>query len=248
MSNKYITGLADQDYKELSPGGLENFRRNYDIHDIALGLDLGQSKDYSALSIVRRTIRADDHRSGMVTPDEIKYLPPIYNLIYTKRFRLHTSYVDICRDIKGMLNEQWPGEMLKPYLVLDYGGPGRAVLDIFREEGLSPIGIHSTGGDRMHWIPGGYSVPKRDLVGVLQATLQRGELKIPKTLPEKKILLAELANFKIKITDKGNDTYEHAKSGDHDDMVMSLALAVYWLYLLRQTPTKQHSMIRKLTG
>jgi hypothetical protein len=244
---KFITGFTDKDYGEFLPGGQESFCHNYDIHDVAFGLDLGEARDYSALSIVRRTIKVDQQRSGAVVPDELKYSPPVYQLIYLKRWPLHISYSkDVVQDVKRILEEGWPGEEHKPYLVLDYSGVGRAVLDIFRQAGMSPIGIHTSSGDRMHWIPGGFSVPKRDLIGVLTAAFQRNEIQIPAKLPDKKILLAELANFKIKVTAKGNDTYEHAKSTGHDDTVISLALALYYLSLLRTRADSRHSMIRKV--
>ena len=244
---KLLTGFTDQDYSEYLPGGQESFCHNYDIHDIAFGLDLGEARDYSALSIVRRTIKVDKQRSGAVVPDELKYSPPVYQLIFLKRWPLHISYSkDVVQDVKKILQEGWPGEENKPYLVLDYSGVGRAVLDIFRQAGMSPIGIHTSSGDRTHWIPGGFSVPKRDLIGVLTAAFQRNEIQIPAQLPDKKILMAELANFKIKVTAKGNDTYEHAKSTGHDDTVISLALALYYLSLLRTRADSRHSMIRKL--
>ncbi|MDW7730688.1 MAG: hypothetical protein SCJ94_11925 [Bacillota bacterium] len=245
--SKYITGSTDKDYSEYLPGGQESFSHNYDIHDVAFGLDLGEARDYSALSIVRRTIKVDRQRSGAVVPDELKYCAPVYQLIYLKRWPLHISYSkDVVQDVKKMLQEGWPGEEKKPYLVLDYTGVGRAVLDIFRQVGMSPIGIHTSNGDRVHWIPGGYSVPKRDLIGVLTSVFQRGEIQIPAKLPDLKILMAELANFKIKVTAKGNDTYEHAKSTGHDDTVISLALALFYLYNLRPKANSRHSMIRKI--
>jgi hypothetical protein len=241
-----VSGFKGEDYRHLDIRNYRNdsFRRNFDIHHIVLGLDLGQAKDYSALSIVRRTIHADDTRSGCITPNEIKYLSPVYYLLYMKRYRLHSSYIEICRDIKRIINEGWPGEEEKPYLVIDYGGPGRPVLDIFREEGLKPFGIQFTAGNRRKSIPGGMAVPKRDIVSSLLAAFQKGELKIPQKLPEKKALLKELSNFKIKVSDKGNDIYEHAKSSDHDDMVLSLAMAIYWFRLISKD--NWHAIIRKM--
>jgi hypothetical protein len=225
------------------------YANNYDINDFALGLDLGQARDYSALSIVQRTIKADPQRSGAVVPDELKFAPPVYHLLHLQRWPLHSSYVEVCRDVKDLLHEVFPGNEKKPYVVIDYVGPGRVVLDMFKENGILPIGIHTSGaGDTIKSIAGGYSAPKRDLVGVLTAAFQKGDIKIPPDLPNLKILLSELSTFKIKLTKSGSDTFEHEKASQHDDTVMSLALAVYWLYLLRHRADSRHSMIGAMHG
>ena len=41
-------------------------------------------------------------------------------------------------------------------------------------------------------------------------------------------LIQELSNFKVKITTKGNDTYEAWREGQHDDLVLSVALACWY--------------------
>jgi hypothetical protein len=56
--------------------------------------------------------------------------------------------------------------------------------------------------------------------------LQKGNLKIAANLPEAANLVNELQNFEMKITKNANDIYA-AKNGQHDDLVLSLGLAVW---------------------
>jgi 2-hydroxy-3-keto-5-methylthiopentenyl-1-phosphate phosphatase len=39
----------------------------------------------------------------------------------------------------------------------------------------------------------------------------------------------ELNNFKAKITESKHDTYEAAKESDHDDLVMSMGMGVWYI-------------------
>ncbi|GMQ82821.1 MAG: hypothetical protein BMS9Abin05_2284 [Rhodothermia bacterium] len=103
-----------------------------------------------------------------------------------------------------------------------------------RERGLKNIvPVTITGGDAVNsdFVNGHkeFRTPKRDLVGTLQVLLQNGELKIPSTIDLKDALVTEMQNFKVKLSaETGHDTYEHWRSGDHDDLVLSLALALWY--------------------
>src|SRR3954454_11630051 len=72
-------------------------------------------------------------------------------------------------------------------------------------------------------------VPKRDLVSVLQVLFHSKRLKIAAGVNERDTLLRELANFSAKITQHANDTYEAWREGQHDDLVLALALASWSL-------------------
>jgi hypothetical protein len=72
-------------------------------------------------------------------------------------------------------------------------------------------------------------VPKRDLIAAPQVLLQSRALKIAAELPEAETLVAELQNFRYEITRSGNDTYAAWREGDHDDLVLAVALAVWAL-------------------
>ena len=62
---------------------------------------------------------------------------------------------------------------------------------------------------------------------MVQVALQTGRLKIAADLAEVGILTQELQNFQVSISESGFDSYE-ARTGKHDDLVLSLAMAL-WL-------------------
>ena len=72
-------------------------------------------------------------------------------------------------------------------------------------------------------------MPKRILVGAVLRLLQSKRLRIAKTLPQAPVLIKELANFQVKITEARNEIFE-AGRGTKDDIVCATALGV-WLGL-----------------
>ena len=66
-----------------------------------------------------------------------------------------------------------------------------------------------------------------DLVGVIQAGLQSGRLKIVPSLLLAGTLQQELLSFKVKITQAANETFGVWRDGLHDDLVLACALAAW---------------------
>jgi hypothetical protein len=91
---------------------------------------------------------------------------------------------------------------------------------------VQPVTI--TGGESVTEADGYLQVPKRELVGAVQVLLQTGRLKIARELPEAALLTSELLNFQVKITETGHDSYGAWREGQHDDLVLALALAVWY--------------------
>ena len=73
-----------------------------------------------------------------------------------------------------------------------------------------------------------WSVPKTELISNLDALLHTGMLKIASALREAPALAEELKDFRRHVSDAGRNTYG-ARVGAHDDLVLSLALAAWWL-------------------
>jgi hypothetical protein len=116
----------------------------------------------------------------------------------------------------------------KASLVIDATGVGPAVTDIFTKRGRAFKAVKIHGGDAESRDGSIYRVPKRDLVSALQAALQTGTLKIASSLELAEVLRGELLNFRIKINlATGHDSYEAWREGDHDDLVLAAALAVW---------------------
>jgi hypothetical protein len=116
-------------------------------------------------------------------------------------------------------------------LVIDGTGVGRPVVDLFRQSAgyaLTPVLI--TAGATVSSDDAGYThVPKRDLVGAVQVLLQNKHLRIGPNLPEAATLTAELQHFQTKINvATAHDSYGAWREGTHDDLVLALALALWF--------------------
>ena len=207
-----------------------------------LGLDLGQAADSTALATLEEptwipgrgwcaaTDLTSEDRRNLDIP-ELKYawarqaplLTPLW-LRQLKRYPLQTPYPVIVEDVVRRLGGK---ETHRPevILVIDGTGVGAAVVDMFRY-GKLPCAMYNviiTGGakaERNH-------IPKRDLIGALQVSLQRSQLVISQDTDETKTLVNELREYKVKISDRGHDSY-NAREGKHDDLVLAAALATWY--------------------
>jgi len=71
------------------------------------------------------------------------------------------------------------------------------------------------------------SVPKRDLIVGVQVVLQRGELQIAAGLEHSATLVEEMAGMRVRVTPSGHEQYAAWREGEHDDMVLAVALACW---------------------
>ena len=115
-------------------------------------------------------------------------------------------------------------------VVLDRTGVGAAAHDVMAaaklDATLVPVVIH--GGDKVSREGGVWRVPKRDLVAAVAVALQGGRFKIAAGLALREVLTAELGAFRLKHTAAGHDRYEAWREADHDDLVLSIALPLWW--------------------
>jgi hypothetical protein len=178
-----------------------------------LGLDLGQAQDYSALVIVE-----GDVQEGQITH---------YDVPHIQRWPLGTPYPKIVSDVATMM--QLP-QLAECALVVDATGVGRPVVDMFVAAGCEPKGVMITGGNHATQDPdtGYWHIPKKELVSTVQVALQSSALHIARALPEAATLTEELLNFQVKITTAANEQYGKWRSGKHDDLVLALALALWY--------------------
>lgn len=178
-----------------------------------LGLDLGQSRDFTALAVIER--HGEASQASLLAR-------------HLERWPLGTPYPQIVSDVGALLNRPAFAAGL-PSLAVDQTGVGAAVVDLFRQAKprahLRPILI--TGGDAVTHEGSAQRVPKRELVSVVQRALQTGRLKVAEALPEAATLQRELQNFQVKITLAANDTYGAWREGAHDDLVLAVALALW---------------------
>jgi hypothetical protein len=112
---------------------------------------------------------------------------------------------------------------------VDQTGVGAPVVDLFEQAGLKPVGVLIHGGDKASHEGDSWRVPKRDLVGVLQVLLQTGRLKVASKLKLGPVLSQEMLNFRVKIDPAtAHDSYSAWREEDHDDLVLSVALAAWY--------------------
>jgi len=183
------------------------------------GLDLASAKDFSALAILEQRQEPDPQRpTKAVNHCQVRYL---------HRYPLGTPYTEIVADVVRIFGRE---PMSGSTLAIDQTGVGRPVVDMFRaakpQAKLSPINI--TGGHAAHKNDdGGHNVPKKSLVSTLQVLLQAGRIEVAAALPDRPVLVKELQNFRVKITAAANETFEAWREGDHDDLVLAVAIAAW---------------------
>jgi hypothetical protein len=172
-----------------------------------VGLDLGQARDPSAIALIER---CGD--------------PPLYSILQVKRFPLGTRYPEIVSRVAfGLQNHR-----IQPNrLAIDFTGVGRAVADVFRENGVPFLPITLHGGKAVSSSGGSYNVPKRDLVTRVSVLLEQERLKISPQMKEAQTLREELSAFSVRISQSGHDQYGAFGENEHDDLVIAVALAVW---------------------
>ena len=192
----------------------------------AVGIDIGQAHDPTAIAIVSRvTTEATNPQLKAANPEP----HPRYEVQHLERLRLGMPYPAQVDHLEAMLTKP-PLNRLGPRVLVDYTGVGRPVFDMFagRHALRRAQGVVITGGRDTTRHGPGWSVPKGELVSKLQALLHSGHLRIAASLPEAPVLLRELQDFRVRFSDAGNATF-NAREGAHDDLVLALALAVFGL-------------------
>jgi len=175
------------------------------------GIDLGQAADYTAVTIVEK-------HTGTRTD------PARYDVRHLERFALGTAYPAVVARTTWLLDRLPTGTKL----VVDGTGVGRAVVDMFAPLGRRLVPVTITAGDAATLVDRWWRVPKRELVGVIQVLLQTGRLKIAAGLAEAPALTGELLGFQVKITASATDVYGAWREGQHDDLVLALALPLWY--------------------
>ncbi len=201
--------------------------------DYFVGLDLGQARDHTAVAVVTPD---DLYKEALAYNEEARRRPysglqfiephePVYEVVHLERLPLGSRYPDIVDRVQTLLTASPLRD--NALLAVDATGVGAPVVDMLKNMGLSFKSVVITGGEREVRDGDTYRVPKRDLVAAPQVLLQSRRLKIAPSLPEARTLTEELLNFRYEITRSANDAYGAWREGDHDDLVLAVALAVW---------------------
>ena len=182
-----------------------------------MGLSLGPAGQFTGLSVLEKTVPAHKESESAVAGFAVRHLA---------RFPPGAPYAEILAAVRAVLAADGAKNAM---LVLDQTGVGTTVYDLFRHAGLAG-GVQSvtvtaayaaTRDDR-----GGWLVPKKDLVGVLQVLLQEKRLKIAPALDHARTLTEELQHFKLKTVSPDPAAVEW-RERPHDDLVLAVAIAAW---------------------
>ena len=198
------------------------------------GLDLGQSKDYSAFCTLERIGTCIENFT--------------YQCRFLHRWPLKTRYTDIVEDVLKWTNSPTVTKNVqhRTILAIDQTGVGAAVVDLFRRSEMRSklVPIMITAGSQITKDSYSIKIPKRELVGVVAVALQNHTLRISPELPLSEMLIKELENFNAKITDAGHAGFGAAmdwRVGNNDDLVLAVSMAL-WCAANGIRPAKFYSM------
>ena len=191
-----------------------------------ISVDFGSLTDYSAIQIIERILF--QHRDPRGIPNHLNQTPTYqskYALRYTHRFPLNVKYETVLERVYDL--QQSPQLLNKNHLIVDSTSSVYTV-QTMQSRGMNPIGIWYSHGNmaKKHLL--GYTVPKEELINTLNMVFQSRRMEIPAENPYLQQILKEFEHFVSKRTEHGNMTYEAAKESIHDDLVVSLAQAVWY--------------------
>ncbi|RLI54578.1 MAG: hypothetical protein DRP09_12655 [Candidatus Thorarchaeota archaeon] len=196
-----------------------------------LSVDLGSEQDYTALSILERVEKIQEKNipNHHAFKDEPVTIMSELNLTWLERVPLKTPYPAVVDRVFSIVNR--PEFVNNIALIVDRTGVGLPVMQLMYTRGLAPIGISIHGGERVSASKNYYGVPKRDLVQALLQAFQMKRLKLPppREMPIIKEFAKELSGFKATFNkNTGHDSYEAWLERIHDDLVLSVAMGVWW--------------------
>jgi hypothetical protein len=188
-----------------------------------VGLDLGQTHQFSALAVLERRVASH----GRTIAD---FRPP-YSLRHLHRFPPGTPYPQIAGTLRDLLQTH---EVSCAVAVVDVTGVGRAVKELFYDElydrvfcTFMPLTVVGSGPSGTGGGTCGVVVPKLELVGTMQVLLQTQRLKIADSLPEAPVLVREPEAFRAVAPVLRGEAVEQWRERDHDDLVLAVAVAAW---------------------
>lgn len=183
-----------------------------------LGLDLGQRRDPSAIAVVERVQERRAFQAPVFSGLLVRHL---------ERIPLGTSYPRVVRRVRSIVSsEELRGRCS---VAADGTGVGAPVMDMLRDARMACeiASVTITSGERESQVGQTWNVPKRDLIAGLQVLLERNQLRIAQELRDAGPLMRELMNVRTTRKENGRERLGADGYGEHDDLVIALALACW---------------------
>jgi len=183
-----------------------------------LGLDLGQKKDHSAVAVVERK------ESGLAFQNTASRELVVRHV---ERVPLGMPYPMEVEGVRNLMQSRVLARQCA--LVVDSTGVGGPVVDLLKRADLGGrmYAVTITGGEKEHESGGVWSVPKRNLIAGVEVLLDNAELKVAAGLRDGVALARELTSVKGTVRPSGRTRYGADGYGEHDDLVIALALACW---------------------
>ncbi len=206
-----------------------------------VGLDLGKERDPSALVVSERVQSFEGLAREHTFEDADPVLIDTYHVRGITRFELGTPYDAVVDAVSDLMSS--PDLRDDAVLVFDRTGVGGAVADLFNAayrlgrlgRCFWPLGLTLTagfsekGGAQGYWSA---TAHKQDVVRRLYLLLEQKRIEIPLGLPGAEQLTKELRAFRPKQNPTtGNLSFSAEHESDHDDLVIALALAVWYSHI-----------------
>lgn len=203
--------------------------------EYSLCMDVGSERDNSAFTVLKRNEVVRDINFGTDSAPKEQIILPSYDLIWIERPELKTPYLDLKHIAARILNQ--PKLVGNCHFLMDATGTGMPVVQIMQDLGPTPVVITS-GHSVVPREEGGYTVPKRFLISAMQGVLQSRRIRIADGLKHTEQLTKEIIGFKMRYG-KTMETYEAQTEATHDDLVMSLAINLWFLEKIYGHPVSQ---------
>ena len=209
---------------------------------LAIGLDVRRAADYTALTVVENHIVRLEQNDENGVPQYQRCM----DVRHLQRYPLNTPYSKIRDEMSNLIKT--PQVMAMPWrLIVDATGVGRPVVDMLREANLNPCPMTITAGNAENYNEetNYWNVSKKILVSNLQVLLGNEDIRFADDLPMRDVVINELLAFRMKMTAKGNDTYEAWREKDHDDLVLAVAIACWYLERFGKKKPKKEKQSRR---
>lgn len=175
-----------------------------------IGIDLAKLHDYTAVTVLDTQLLASKSR---------------YAVTAVYRYPIGIEYSRVADHIlEQVFSYPYHGDIV---LIVDATGLGNPVLEQLRKRIDAVIGLTITGGTRVNVEGSNVRVPKVTLIGTLLSIIENRRLFFAESAQHLDALVQELMAFQGKFSEGGRIQYEGR--GAHDDMVMSLSMATWYV-------------------